>query len=510
MDPGLGPVNADDEFDPALFVAPASWRQITLNSRPVIVGRKGTGKTALRRFLSESRRDLVVREDDVESASSQHRCTRSLSLGDFPWKLHSETSDPDMGARTRFREAWSFLCLMQLASLRISDKASPLPTTRAARASARLQTFAHINWGTLDVNINDMLKPRRFKLARFTVKGKLPLTAEAEGSWESVERSNLGPRLGQQNAWLKTTITDLFDGSSGEYYVIFDNIDLDFVAMSADFADSMIGLLMAAQDFQRWAAAANLDVLCIVLMRQDIFDKLRFADKNKLVERRIEQLRWNVAAAGAGSLKSLIERRIEIFLGLRDSGTPFNFWDILFDGNNGPRGYSSLYAYMVDRTMLRPRDMLKLTNLAIAAARRCGRLLDGSPVQIEDVLAARFPYGEWLQRELDDEIHPHWPEWNVHAQRLRHLPSSQFNISQFASLGSNARVAALDTLHQLYDFGLVGMRPRVALAKAQAAGLLSGMFWAFTHPDVPFSERAPGYVVHPAWADLIDLPMEMT
>ena len=140
--------------------------------------------------------------------------------------------------------------------------------------------------------------------------------------------------------------------SDKEYYLLFDQLDIGW-----DFSDEtkqlLIGLILAARDVVRAAEGAGKQVHVVVFLRSDIYEPLRFEDKNKISPSVVE-LRWNEQR-----LRELVSKRIDASA----NGT----WEDVFTGDQ-MRSRVSQLSYIVKRTMLRPRDMIQFCVHAKTAA----------------------------------------------------------------------------------------------------------------------------------------------
>ena len=101
-------------------------------------------------------------------------------------------------------------------------------------------------------------------------------------------------------------------------------------------------------------------------------------------------------------------------------------WDTIFDEKEQMSGHQSKYQHMLDRTFLRPRDMIKFCNETLKAFKTS--FTDGSPAQFSnrDINTARSAYSEYFLNELDDEIFKHMPDHDLIIEVLKSLDSLQF------------------------------------------------------------------------------------
>ena len=119
-----------------------------------------------------------------------------------------------------------------------------------------------------------------------------------------------------------------FEHAEAEYFLAFDELDLDFDPEDEDYLDSMIGLILAAQTYFLWARQIGAKATPIVLMRDDIYGRLQFPDKNKITHSFVETILWDPSPVGANSLKAVVDTRIRVLLEEPDIEDP---WYLVFD-----------------------------------------------------------------------------------------------------------------------------------------------------------------------------------
>ena len=118
-----------------------------------------------------------------------------------------------------------------------------------------------------------------------------------------------------------------------KFYVCFDELDIGFDPTNEDYLQRLIGLIRAAKYTNNRIRDAEIHGGVIVLLRDDIWQTLRFEDKNKLTQDQVSEIRWS-KDDGPHCIKRLMERRFKEVLGNNAS------WDILF---NETRQMARLY-----------------------------------------------------------------------------------------------------------------------------------------------------------------------
>jgi hypothetical protein len=293
----LGAVATEHDFLPEYFVPPTSWAAVRSREHPIIIGRKGTGKTAVRYALRDA-------------ASTQPTVFLSeLTFKDYPWALHNNVYDRDAPGSSRYMKTWTLLMLVELAKLRVRVDPSSSVYVSGTASVAELSDFLVQTWGTTQFDYKETFKRRQYRVARATLAPQLAGAALGSVEWQRVEAASLGGFLTLTNEWLKERLADALRDDH-EYFLVLDELDIDFGRNNKTFADSLIGLLLAAEDIMVWANKLKLPIATVVLLRDDIYASLQFANKNKITMSLVEALQWNAGLAGPDSLKPIIDQRI--------------------------------------------------------------------------------------------------------------------------------------------------------------------------------------------------------
>lgn len=186
------------------------------------------------------------------------------------------------------------------------------------------------------------------------------------------------------------------------------------------------------------------------------------------------------------SLRSLIEERLKEKFGRRVS------WQDIID-EQLMRGSQNKWSHIVARTLNRPRDVIQFLNVALRTAKRRN---DPSIVLLnEDIVNSRTDYSAYFKREFDDEILPHWPQWEEALHSLSYIGTDKFDVAQFQQEYQKRRSAAnlvdpLDALRILHRFSVIGYETRSGYG---------GSGWAFMYvePDRGWDAHATKFKVHP-------------
>jgi hypothetical protein len=306
----FGSIDAEVDFDPAFFVPSETWNKVLARDRQIVIGRKGTGKTAIRlALLDRARQEPLMFVTD-------------LRFRDYPWNVQTSIFSTKSGSKARYTEPWLFLMLVELAKLAIGKSQAPIPTDDGRAAAKAVREFIHKNWGSLQFDYRDIFTASQYKVVKTL---KLPAGSM---EWQSVARSRLGDSLSSINRWLMECLALLIRADES-YYLIFDELDIDFRLGDDRYADNIAGLLIAAQHFTQWSRQTDLRAIPVILIRDDIFTTLIFSDKNKIFMTMAELLRWDYHIDAHVSLKTVIDARLRVLLDLpRDGDVWAQVWTV--------------------------------------------------------------------------------------------------------------------------------------------------------------------------------------
>jgi hypothetical protein len=199
-----------------------------------------------------------------------------------------------------------------------------------------------------------------------------------------------------------------------------------------------------------------------------------------------------------------MERRFKAVLS--DDDTPVR-WEDVFDESKEMPGRQTKYQHILDRTYLRPRDMIKFVNAVLHQHKARLRVEGAVEGQFEnaDIHNARTEYSDYLQAELDDEIHKHVPGFERRLDLLRHIGVWQFEKPQFeAAVADRPDLAEDDTaaaiLEQFYAFSIIGFY------RAGGRGFGGSEYvFRYREPRARFDGTATRFRVHPGLIEVLGL-----
>jgi hypothetical protein len=436
----FGRIDAESELQLAdFFIKTDAYMRVEDVEHIVVLGRKGTGKTAIYEALMQR----ATRFRNTHAVGLQFR--------NYPWQAHTEFEDANAAPVERYIESWQFLILVELAKLALLSPRT-IPTNDRARAAATsVSRFIKANWGQVQFDFKDTFRRRKYSL---NIEPQFAGAALGSIRVDTVDRKQLAGFLVEANRWLKQCLNSMLAGEEF-YFVLFDDLDRGYDPTNHDYAARLIGLLLASREVFAWAEELGLIVGPIVFLRSDIYEGLRFPDKNKITQNLVETLTWTDDFEGENSLKTLMDQRIkaigELPTRLKDP------WPLVFDAQV-MRGTQHKFKHMASRTYLRPRDMIQFSNFCLSAAREA----EAHHIENRHIVAARPVYSKYLVRELEDEMSEAVPYWPRLFDVLRRIHLTRFSPDEFTDcyralkVTKSAGVDADEALEALFRFSVIG------------------------------------------------------
>lgn len=459
----FGDVAAEDDSVLEYFLSTEAAARLERRESFLVLGRKGSGKTALVRHFSESMGGPGL--------------AKSLNLRNYPWNFHAQKIDSGASEIEAYVASWRYLICVELASLLLAAGYA-----RSSTESKVLTQFLDDNYGGITPELSVLLRPKSLRLSKASFE---PVVLGNKLGSVSLERSNADTGFGLELDALSKSIL-------GSVTSLSDRIGIDALSLHIDELDHglgqldeskklmLVGLVLAVRSLRIDTRSSVVSVNPVIYLRSDLWEELDFSDKNKISQTHAVHIEWSDE-----SLKSLVEARLSAKLGRVVS------WDDVVDGEL-MRGSQSKWNHLLARTFLRPRDVIKFLNESLAEAKS----RDEDPLIFinKDIVGARDAYSGYLKKELDDEILPHWPFWSEALQACSAISTITFDKDVFGKEYSarKSKKNVIDTdeaLELLYSFSVIGYDRRSGYG---------GSSWAFQYsdPQAGWDRSATRFKVH--------------
>lgn len=414
---------ADPLLDEAFYSSAQYLAMVARNDpRCFVVGRTGSGKSAALKMLAEEHPAKVIRIIP-EDLSLPY-----ITNLDVVKKLQAL----DVDLQSFWKALWRHVLIVEVIRHRYhvdsqDSKANVLQNLREKLsrnpgkklALAYLDDFEGKFWAETDERVKEITSTLTKRIegegsAKAGLPGVVDATAKASGAVESTEtsRTELTQRyqriineiqLARLNKMMDVLDEDVLSAPQDFTFIVIDDLDKDWV--DSKLANELImALFKTVHDLKR---VRNLKIL--VALRTNIFQHLDFGAAGGGQEEKFRSLvlpmNWT-----REQLKGLIDERVKI-AGRQQQAELESVLAIL-PHQNARRG--SALDYLLDRTLLRPRDF-------IAFVRECLAQSEGkSQISWEAIQRAEIFYSENRLLALRDEWKTNYPGIDRVFETFRH------------------------------------------------------------------------------------------
>lgn len=403
--------------------------------RAYVIGRKGTGKSAIAQYLGN------LRSHDVFSAM--------LSFKNFPFNELYALKNAGFTAPNQYITLWKYLIYCNVARLMASNEAIDLKVRAPLAKLYEPEPLEYLaksvgKWTATDFNFSIL----------GTGGGTKGAVQKAEASW--IDRTNALEQLIAQHV------------DSSRYLIVFDELDEDYRYMHEaeryrSFTDLLTGLFKAVQDIKSIFRSSHARITPVIFLRDDIFDVLEDPDKTKWDDAKIE-LDWSVPR-----LRELLAFRISrtVDPSAEMSMSFDTAWAMVFRGTTISYGRmqqkrQSVLNYILKSTHMRPRDVIRYLSECARVAIESNTLLgEGLTKQADGHFSA------YLKREIESELNGVIPNASKLFDVLSSLRKETFTLPEFTAAYkmsvSQEQFQQYDphwVLKVLFFFSVIGNQPR--------------------------------------------------
>ncbi|CAH1201949.1 conserved hypothetical protein [Candidatus Nitrotoga sp. BS] len=401
-----------------------------------IIGRKGTGKTAITE-------NLITKKE---------ACTFSqkLTFKNFPFNKFYELEDKGFTSPNQYITLWKYLIYSTTCKLLIENNSV------AGDVRDKLKNLFND-----DISSALPAAVERWTGFKFDVK-ILEIGFGIGGNKKhiTVENSNWIERVDVLEKFLIQNLGD------SKYLIIFDELDEDYKDIAEPekhirYTQLLTGLFKAAQDvrskFSKWAYYP------VIFLRDDIYEILQDPDKTKWTDYRID-LDWERI-----SIQNMLAFRISRAIDPNGSILTFNqAWMKIMESGDVKYGHQKrsgmpIFDYITRSSFLRPRDYIRY--LQICAEKANNKHLNRiTPAIVADADTA---FSNHLRSELEDEIHGVIPDIHKILNLFTILRKQTIRIEefkqQFELAVAEGKITSNDyqrVLETLFHFSVIGNQPK--------------------------------------------------
>ena len=408
--------------------------RLTSGKKSYVIGRKGTGKTAIAEFICST-------EDDTAFV-------QKLTFKNFPFNVLYELGDKGYTSPNQYITLWKYLIYTTICKMLSKNMAVDVESREEL---SRL----------FEENLTTALPKAVEKWTGFNFDVKV--LGSGIGVGANKERPDNRTSIGDRVIYLENYIQQRIGAET--YTILFDELDEDYKNIMErtnydKYTELLTSLFKAVQDIR--AVFRDRRVFPIVFLRDDIYDLLQDPDKTKWTDYKVE-LDWN-----SDSLKNLLAFRISRAYQPKGATESFqNAWSWLFTNDQvtyGHRANKSMTAfeYITRCTQNRPRDYVRY--IQICADQALEQNL--SKISAEIVKSESHAFSNYLKSELEDEIHGAIPEIKQIFSLFTKMRKQTFSINEFKDLylseveaGNIPKRDHQFILQMLFMFSVVGNVP---------------------------------------------------
>jgi energy-coupling factor transporter ATP-binding protein EcfA2 len=469
----FGDIAAESDAVLKYFLTTDAARSIEAGHTLLVLGRKGSGKTALVRHFTETQ---------------PRTHGKPLSLRSYPWTTHAGLVDQGAAKNEAYVASWKLLIAIRLASM-VCDAGQNVYTD----SIAALQKFLMDNFGTIDPETGAIFAQKALKVVGLTFSPQVAGFSLGSINFGRDDGSKvLGLELNSlTSSILKDVSSAIAELKIERLFLHFDELDQGLINVDDERGRLLIGLILAAREISL-SNALRANIRPVIYLRTDIWQQLDFSDKNKIAQSSSIHLVWN-----ENTLLEMINARLTAL-----SGEPVS-WSQIEDAQK-MRGSQSKWLHLLSRTMLRPRDVIQFLNIAL----RVAKSREDVPLLFNngDINETRETYSRYLKSELDDEIIPHWTKWSEALSACSRIQTITFKSDQFQenyrtikSIGNER--SSDEALELLFRFSVIGYERRPSSG---------GSSWVFNYSDgdAAWDASAPRYKVHQGLKEFAKLKEE--
>lgn len=424
----------------------------------LVLGRKGAGKTAVfTRF-----------DEDYHKYLRKNDAALALNLHNYDWKIHELLSSDRKAASLAYTESWKFIIFVEalyvIEYLKLESK-----------HSKKLSKIIRAIYGTKAPSIASVLGDKLLGLSKMRLpSGSLSLDdgdvekiAAETGSVEFSEfsmsgllKQTLAQNIEKLVPILEKGLKNHFSSRDERIFVSFDRLDEAWLVDSRPSVRPMIsGLISACENITQVFSGTLRPV---VFLREDIFSDLDLNDKNKLRADCGNILGWKHE-----DLNRMVMQRVNFFAD-EANVPPLSHVNDLFDRFE-MRQRRKPFDYLLLRTMMRPRDLIRFLNL-VAEDIRSRREnpfdddeVNGSHLECKAIYNAEPEYSAWLVNEILDEWQVQYPALPKLLDCFRKMGKTIFTPSEMSKslrkLGVPAgKVDVTEYLRFLYMNSIIGFK----------------------------------------------------
>lgn len=436
---------------------------IIKNNKCYVIGRKGSGKSAICEFLIKRKQHNIF--------------STKLNFKNFPFNELYHLDNQNYTPPNQYITLWKYLIYSNVCKLMVSNENIDISVRNELEKIYPKSSFKSLartisNWTSAEFGATVLGNGGVLKLSKEQKNNVIP--------W--IEKVNI----------LEDIILEYCDES--EYCIVFDELDEDYRVISDNESSEqyiflVTSLFKAVQDVKSTFIDSKKNIKPVVFLRDDIYTLVKDSDKNKWRDYKIE-VEWSEK-----KLKDLLAFRITKDFNPHISPLTFQkAWEKIFFrqkigfGNKQEKKIES-FDFIARSTQLRPRDFIQY----IQACAEETHNKSYPYIKEANIKFIDRAFSNYLRDEIIDEVFPVLPEIEQYFQIFANIRKWNFSLQEFTNeynkylRAGTIKEKNIDyVLDTLYNFSVIGN---------QHKHRKEVLYFKYMHSNMTFN-RTENIVIH--------------
>lgn len=402
------------------------YNSIINKNKFFILGRKGTGKTALYKYIQSK-------------ANTHNLICKNNNLDQFPYSKLRKFSYSEYDIYNKYAPIWEYIIYLQICKCIIEDQSFSIDSRQYINIKNYIDKIFKDNMYDYHAINSKYISEKNGTLevptfVKYSKKGNIESEIE-EFPFENIH---------MVNSRIKDNIIKLLSHNWKNRFIIqFDGLDDNYSSENTEYSFFILGLLKTAYKMNNFFITSRIDVTIAIYLRSDIYSRFHelHPDSAKW-ENNILYLNWtanDLIDYNEGHLRKLMNKRIINSLENTDGTDP---WNYIFNdlssyvqdvkGKVDIRDENITFRYVVQKTMHRPRDVISYCIYLQEIVSEC----KGDILISRALNKANEKYSQWFWKEISNEINQEISDTDSLQRFLHYIRSSigKMKYSEFEKI----------------------------------------------------------------------------
>jgi hypothetical protein len=442
-------VSAESDPDLIKYFLKTEYVNSLLNtSKWLLLGRKGTGKTAIYEYFKNTPKSELNSYEVI-----------TLNFKDYPWPIHKLYKETMEGEMTAYFKSWHYIIIVQSIAriIKLKEDSGIKLSEDLSKAHKYLnQIYGNPNPGIIEIIKSKIVRIDKLSLPSLAGPADLSISG-GEVSFEEVSGSSALKEKLRTNAYTLLSYFErvlLKEITSEKILIVIDQLDENWLSGEiTEYSKILTNLIQVCQYINNGSKFLD-KIKIIILLRTDIYETLRFNDKTKVYQDSAIEVRWD-----ANSLGEMFFERIKKY---KKDEVVLDYslkTDSLFDVKTVRHG-ATPFKHILRRSFYRPRDIIVFMN----KIRQVHSAERSTLYTSSDLYDAERDYSQNIYGELLDEWSNQKPEIEKFLVILQNIGIQSFNYEEYkekyeGQFENAERASINESLLFLFQNSIVGQKP---------------------------------------------------